>query len=332
MRSIDIHAHYFAQGLLRAGAAGKEWHGMKLERDARGRDVVVVGSRRSGQAPKRRWTLEERMQEMDSLGTDVHVLSAATYFYNYEIPANLCIASSREINNELSDAAKTYPTRYSGLATLPMQDIPAAIAELERAVGKLGLKGAMIGDNVNGRWYDEPEFLPFFKAADQAGALILFHQLAGVPVVDRRTRRYHLGNTIGNLVQRSMAYASLVFGGVMDACPNLQVCLCHGGGYVCFGVGRMDRGWEVRPEARVHIKQPPSKYLRRFHYDCLVYTEEALRFLVDTVGADRVVFGTDWPADMELDWPVAWILKMDSLTQEEKELILWKNLERLLRI
>ena len=86
----------------------------------------------------------------------------------------------------------------------------------------------------------------------------------------------------------------------------------------------------MRSEARVHITQPPSAYLKRFYYDCLTHSEAALRMVIDTAGADRVVLGTDWPADMRIDWPVSWVLGLQSLTQEEKELILWKNLERLL--
>jgi aminocarboxymuconate-semialdehyde decarboxylase len=161
------------------------------------------------------------------------------------------------------------------------------------------------------------------------GALLLIHQ-ARPTLVTQRTARYHLPNTIGNLVDRAVTFASFVFGGVMDACPNLNICLAHGGGYTCFGIGRMDRGWQVRSEARGHITNPPSTYLRRFYYDCLTHSEAALRLVIDTVGADRVVLGTDWPADMRIDWPVAWVLGLQSLTQEEKELILWKNLECLL--
>jgi aminocarboxymuconate-semialdehyde decarboxylase len=161
------------------------------------------------------------------------------------------------------------------------------------------------------------------------GALIFIHQ-ANPTVVVQRQPRYHLPNTIGNLVERAVTFASFVFGGVMDACPDLKICLAHGGGYTCFGVGRMDRGWQVRSEARGHIAQPPSAYVRKFYYDCLTHSEAALRMLIDTAGADRVVLGTDWPADMRIDWPVAWVLGLQSLTQEEKELILWKNLERLL--
>lgn len=129
-----------------------------------------------------------------------------------------------------------------------------------------------------------------------------------------------------------MTFAILVSGGVMDECPNLKICLAHGGGYTCYGIGRMDRGWQVRSEARVHIQKPPSAYLWHFYYDCIVYTESVLRFLIDSVGADRVVFGTDWPYDMALDWPVSWILSMETLFQQEKEAILWKNLARPLNL
>jgi aminocarboxymuconate-semialdehyde decarboxylase len=268
---------------------------------------------------------------MDSMGVDVHVVSPYSGFYNYELDTAIAVATSKDSNDEISQMTKTWPDRFAGLATLPMQDVKAAIAELERAMVQLGFKGAMIDDKVNGRTLDEPEFLPFWKAAEQLGALILFHQ-AGETIVSSRIKRYHLPNTIGNLADRTVTFASLVFGGVMDACPDLKICLAHGGGYACYGIGRMDRGWQARPEARVNISQPPSTYLRRFYYDCIVYTEAALRFLIDTVGVDRVVFGTDWPYDMDYDWPVSWVLSLEGLTLEEKEAILYKNLEKLLGI
>jgi aminocarboxymuconate-semialdehyde decarboxylase len=241
------------------------------------------------------------------------------------------VAIAQACNNEVHQMTLDHPERFAGLATLPMQDIPAAIAELERSVMRLGLKGAMINDHVNERTFDEPEFLPFWKAAEQMGALIFIHQ-ARPTLVTHLTQRYHLPNTIGNLVDRAVTFASFVFGGVMDHCPDLKVCLAHGGGYTCFGIGRMDRGWQVRSEARLQLKQPPSAYVRRFYYDCLTHSEPALRMLLDTAGTDRVVLGTDWPADMRIDWPVAWVMGLQSLTQEEKEKILWKNLERLLSL
>ena len=331
MRSIDIHAHLTPQCFWRATENGGSWHTIKREQDARGGQVALVGGRPQSLPPRARWTPEERLADMDSLGVDVHVLSTYVGFYNYHLPADIARASSQDVNNEIAEMVRARPQRFAGLGTLPMQDVKASIAELERCMVNLGLKGVEINDHINGKTLDEPEFRPFWKAAEQMGALVFFHQ-AGETLVTSRSTRYHLPNTIGNLVDRAVTFATLVFGGVMDECPDLKICLGHGGGYTCYGIGRLDRGWQVRSEARVNITQPPSAYLRRFYYDSIVYTESALRFLIDTVGVDRVLFGTDWPYDMALDWPVSWILAMQGLTQEEKEAILWKNLERLLGI
>ncbi len=320
MRTIDIHAHISPEGYVNATAKGESWHGMTAD---------ALSIHRNN--PKTSWTPEERLADMNSLGVDVQVLSTNAYFYNYDKDAKVVAAMDVEANDYVAQLTKDHPDRFAGFCNLPMQDVKAATAELERGVTKLGLKGAMIGDHVNFKNFDEKGFLPFWKAAEQLGAVILVHQ-GGETTVSSRTSKYHLPNTIGNLADRAVTFASLVFGGVMDACPDLKVCLCHGGGYTCYGIGRMDRGWQVRQEARANIQQPPSAYLDRFYYDCLTHSEEALRFLIDSVGIDRVVFGTDWPFDMAQDWPVSWLLGLDSLTQDEKEAILYKNLEKLLGI
>ncbi len=329
MRSIDIHAHLTPQCFWRATEGAGDWHTLKRERDARGREILVAGDRRGQLPPKSSWTPEQRLADMDSLGVDVHVVSPYAGFYNYEMDTDLAAATSRESNDEISQMMKSWPDRFAGLATLPMQNVSATVTELERVMVQLGFKGAMIDDKINGKLLDEPEYMPFWKAAEQLGAVILFHQ-GGDTIVDQRIKRYHLPNSVGNLADRTLTFASLVFGGVMDACPDLRICLSHGGGYACYGAGRMDRGWQRTPEADRQSAQPPSAYLNRFYYDCIVYTEQSLRYLIDSVGIDRVVFGTDWPYDMAQDWPVSWILSMDSLTQEEKDAILWKNLENLL--
>jgi aminocarboxymuconate-semialdehyde decarboxylase len=331
MRSIDIHAHVTPQCFWRATENAGDWHTVRREKDARGGDVAVIGTSRQSLPPRARWTPEERIADMDSLGVDVHVVSPYVGFYNYHLDTAVAAATSRATNDEIASMVKGWPQRFAGLGTLPMQDVKTAIGELERCMTQLGLKGVEINDHVNGRTLEEAEFRPFWKAVEQMGAVVFFHQ-AGETLVSPRSTRYHLPNSIGNLVDRAVTFATLVHGGVMDAHPDLKIVLGHGGGYTCYGIGRMDHAWQVRTEARAHIMQPPSAYLRRFYYDCIVYTEEALRYLIDTVGVDRVVFGTDWPYDMALDWPVAWILGMTSLSQGEKDAILWRNLERLLGI
>ena len=316
MRAIDIHAHSTPQCFQHEVLQGRSWHGM----------TAAEGELFN---PRNAWTPEQRIADMDSIGVDVQVVSTNVAFYKYDQDVDTTVAIATDCNNEVHQMTLDYPERLSGLATLPMQDVRAAIVELERAMTTLGLKGAMINDHVNGRTYDDPAFLPFWKAAEQLGAVLLIHQ-ANPTMVAPRIDRYHLPNTIGNLAERAATFASFVFGGVMDQCPDLKVCLAHGGGYTCFGAGRMDRGWLVRREARVNITQPPSEYLNRFYYDCLTHSEPALRMLIDSVGIDRVVLGTDWPADMMIDWPVGWVLGLSSLTQDEKEAILWKNLEQML--
>ena len=319
MRTIDIHAHITPAGFVEAFHRGENWHGITAS--------AVPNMRYN---PRTTWSPDERIADMNSLGVDVQVLSTNAFFYCYDENAATVAAMAEECNDYVAQLAKDRPDRFSGFATLPMQDVSASVAELERSMN-MGLKGAMIGDHVNGKTFDEPEFMPLWKAAEASGAVMLIHQ-GGDTIVSPRSSRYHLPNTIGNLADRAVTFASFVFGGVMDACPDLRVCLCHGGGYTCYGIGRMDRGWQVRREARVHITQPPSKYLDRFYYDCLTHSEEALRYLIDSVGIDRVVFGTDWPFDMATDWPVSSILAMESLSMEEKEAILHGNLERLLGI
>ena len=320
MRSIDIHAHISPEGYIRALEKGEDWYG------------ITAGAHWFHESiPRTTWTPEQRLTDMDSLGVDVHVLSTNAIFYFYDQDATRVAAMDRECNDYVSQLTKDYPDRFAGLAALPMQDVAGSATELERAMTQLGLKGAMIDDSVNGKTYDDPEFYPLWEVAEQTGAVILIHQ-GMQTVVGERSTRYHLPNTIGNLVERAITYSSFVFGGVMDKYPGLRICLSHGGGYTCFGAGRMDRGWQVRSEARVNINKPPSTYLNRFWYDCLTHSEPGLRMLIDSVGIDKVLFGTDWPFDMQIDWPVSWVLGLESLTQEEKEAILYKNLEELLGI
>ena len=318
MRTIDIHAHLTPQCFQNSVLNGKEWHGM----------TAAEGELFN---PRNAWTPDQRIADMDSLGIDVQVVTTNVAFYKYDEPVDVAKAIARDCNDEIAQMMKDYPDRISGLANVPMQNMDAAIAEMERAMTRDGFKGVMINDYINDVTFDDPGFYPFWEAAEKLGALILIHQ-SRPTVVAHRLNKYHLPNSIGNLTDRTITFATFVFGGVMDKYPDLKICLCHGGGYTCYGIGRMDRGWEVRPEARVNIQKPPSEYLRSFYYDCLTHSEPSLRYLIDTVGADRVVLGTDWPADMMLDWPVSWVLRMNSLTQEEKDLILWKNLEGLLGI
>jgi aminocarboxymuconate-semialdehyde decarboxylase len=330
MRTIDIHAHVVPRGLWQAAEARRDWHGYRHEGGDGLGTVLGNGKRTAFSSPKVRFTPEERLQDMDAQGVEVQVLSIHTPFFGYHLDPAQGRALAREVNDEIAALTRQWPRRFAGLATLPVQDVKAAIDELERAVTVLGLKGAELDTIVNGENWDEPRFLPLFKAAEAMGAVLFFHPQPQHNFMMERTTRYGLFNSLGVIVEDAIVVAILIFGGILDACPDLKVCVAHGGGPACYAMGRLDRGWRGTPTERRSIKQEPSSYQRRLYYDSVVGSEKALRFLLDEVGADRVVLGSDWPFVPWHPSPVTWVQGLQTLSQEEKEKILWRNLEALL--
>ena len=333
MRKIDVHAHYIPASVVGAETRGEDWYGLVYSErpspgfdDPNGRRVVI-------NSPKLRFTPAERLTDMDASGTDVQVVSIHTPFFGYSWDSVQTLEMAREVNDAIAELARQHPDRFVGMATLPAQDVAASIDELERAVTVLSLKGAELDAVVNGENWDEPHFLPLFKAAEELGALLFFHPQPQANIVAlERSRQYSLPNSVGVPLEDAMVVATLIFGGILEECPNLKACIAHGGGPACFGMGRMDHGWWVRPEARGNIIRPPSTYQKQLYYDFLTSSEPALRFLIDAVGADRVVMGSDWPF---VEWdpsPGGWLDGLQSLSQDDKEKISHRNLEQLLGI
>ena len=329
MPVIDMHAHVTPERYKKAIKERGEWHGLD----------AVAGELGLGGFDK---MLDQRLAEMDSLGVDMQLVTPTVGFYQYGNELDVTRRIALECNEEIAEMVAAHPTRFSGLATLPMQDPPSAIAELERAMTQLGLKGVIISDHVAGRTYDEPDFLPFFTAAEELGAIVFFHQ-GGDTVVNHRISRYKLGNAVGNLTERALVFATLVFGGVLDRCPELKPYLAHGGGFTSFGVARMDKvAGALEPDSGEGFippfgqsdgfaqAMPPSDYLGRFLYDSCTYSGPALRFLIDAIGVDRIVLGTDYPAPMVQHDAVNWVNGLPELSVGEKEAILSGNPARVL--
>ena len=319
--------------LLNTVDSGGEWHGLRLE-NGEGPSRLVGHNRHIPLAPPQlRYTPEERIRDMDQQGTDVQVVSIHMPIVGYHLDHPEGLQLARDVNDEISYMTKQWPQRFAGLATLPVQDVDTSIAELERAVTELGLKGAALDTVVNASNWDEEHFLPLFKAAEQLGALLFYHPQPNENLISKQVNdKYSFGNSIGVTLEDTLVVAALIFGGVLDKWPDLKVCVAHGGGPACFGMGRMDHAWQVRSEARINIQRPPSTYLSRMYYDTVTNSEAVLRFLIDTVGIDRVVLGSDWPF---VGWdpsPAGWVQGLESLTSEEKDKVLWQNLESLLGI
>jgi len=331
MRSIDIHAHIIPGSLWKAADSKTDWFGFRHE-PGEGLGTFVGGGMRTGfSSPKVRFTVEERLNDMDAQKVDVQVLSTHMPFVGYHLDAAQGLALARDVNDEIAATVRQQPSRFAGLATLPVQDVKSAIDELERSMTKLGLKGATLDTNVNGEQWDEPKFLPLFKAAEAMGAMLFFHPQPQNNFLMQRIKRHGLFNSLGVVLDDAIVAAVLICGGVLEACPDIRICIAHGGGPACYAMGRMDRAWHGRPATRSTPK-PPSAYQRRLYYDTVTGSEEALRFLLDRVGAERVVLGSDWPFVPWHPSPVAWVQGLQSLTQEEKDKILWRNLESLLKL
>jgi aminocarboxymuconate-semialdehyde decarboxylase len=332
MRTIDVHAHVVPQAVWRAADAGKEWYGFRHE-PGEGIGTFIGGGKRTPfSSPKVRLTPEERIRDMDAQGVDVQVLSIHTPFFGYHLDPAQGRQLAREVNDEIAATVKQHPRRLAGFATLPVQDVKGAIDELERAVTVLGLKGAELDTVVNGENWDDAKFLPLFKSAEAMGAVLFFHPQPQHNFMVQRAGRHNLANSLGVIVEDAILVAVLILGGVLEACPDLKACIAHGGGPACYAMGRIDRSWHGMPADRRSIPRPPSSYQRQLFYDTVVGSEKALRLLLDEVGADRVVLGSDWPFVPWHPSPVAWVQGLKSVSQEDKERILWRNLESLLKL
>ena len=332
MRSIDIHAHLVPQCLWRTVDAGGNWYGIRYHTAEKNSLFIREGKVGGIQTPKVRFTPEERLEDMDQQDTEIQVVSIHTQILGYHLEPSAGVAQAREVNDEIAAMTRQWPQRFAGLATLPLQDVAASITELDRAVNVLGLKGAELDTVVNGKNWDEPEFLPLFQAAKSMGAVLFYHPQPQDNLAVERAPKYTIPNAVGVIVEDTLITATLIFGGILEKFPDLKVCIAHGGGPACFGMGRLDRGWQVRSEARTNISRPPSTYQRQIYYDCITMSEAALRFLIDSVGIDRVVLGSDWPFVPWDPSPTGWIQGLKSLSQEEKDKILYQNLESLLNL
>ena len=320
---VDTHTHFLPESAVGPAHAGERWHGIQFSRNARGKITSSVGSI-SQEIP---WptpleTPDARIGSLDERRVDVHLVSISPTMYWYGLSAEDARAFARQTNDDLAKVVASHPDRYVGLGYLPLQDTAGSVAELERCVRDLNMPGVRVGTYVNGQDWDSAELLPVLQAAEQLGAVIYFHPARGR--ADSWLKKYHLNNVIGNPLETAMALACLIFGGVFDRLPTLKTCFAHSGGYGVLGIGRMNHGHEVRPEA-TGIEKLPSDYVKACWFDTITHNERALRYIVDTVGASQVVLGSDYPADMGEPYPVDWIETMTSLTAEEKTAILGGN-------
>ncbi len=315
---IDLHAHYVPRSFLEAIEKEGAPFGASLRRDG-GNPTIMVAGRPYGPITRHYYETKPRLADMDKADVDMQVLSLnppMVYWADTALGARL----ARLYNDELAATVAGHPNRLAGLATVPLQDVPAAVEELERAIRHLGLRGVYIGSNVCGKDLDHPDLLPFFAKAEALRAPIFIHPIDVLGV--ERLRSYYLNNGLGNPFDTAVAAARLIFGGVLDRFPRLAVCLAHAGGALPYLVGRLDRVYRVRQEARETVRRSPTAYLRRFYYDTITHHDQALQYLVGLVGADRVALGSDYRFDMGLLDPAGSIRAARRLSRADRSAIL----------
>ena len=327
MRTVDIHAHWYPEEWLALFAKDGAAEGASLERRPGG-GFMLRAKHITNAFDERFVVIDERINAMDARGIDVHAISLTTPMV-YWASAPLGLALSQAFNDAASAAHRRHPQRLVGLAMVPMQAPDLAVRELERASKLPGIKGLYLATNVNGEELDERKFWEVYAKCEELGWAIFLHPVDTIGL--ERTKKYYLKNLCGNPYDTGIAVAHLIFGGVMDRFPKLEVNLPHAGGTFPWLIGRWDHGAKVRPELK-HMKEPPSSYLRRFTYDTIGHDDRINANLVRLVGADRVTLGSDYCFDMGLDDPMATVNRIAGVSAEDKERICGGNARKLLRL
>lgn len=296
---VDLHSHFFPAELPRTlpdppVVASRRPDGT-LHLRVLDHDFVVPGSLGDPQ---------RQAEDAERQGLDRRVLMVPPFTVLYELDAARGIAWSRQLNEAVAGAASQYPDRLVGFATVPLQDGDAAARELAYAVRELHLGGVEILTSICGRGLDAPEIAPFWAAAAELSVPVFIHPhyVAGAD----RMASFHLRNLVGNPTETALAGARLLFSGLIDRHPTLKVVLAHGGGALPHLVGRLQHGYRVRPEFRDGAASPAAG-IRRLYYDTVVFDPTVLRHLGELVGFDRLVLGSDYPFDMAVTEPVAFV-------------------------
>jgi aminocarboxymuconate-semialdehyde decarboxylase len=250
--------------------------------------------------------------------------------FNYWGKAEDALETSRFLNDHIAETVVKYPNRFIGIGTVPMQSMDHAIKEMERCVKELKMPGLEIGSNINGLNLSDASFFPFYEAAEKLGCALFVHpwEMMG----ENQMHKYWLPWLVGMPAETSRAICSMIFGGVFEKFPKLRVAFAHGGGSFPFTIGRIQHGFDVRPDL-VAIDNPvsPKNYLGKFWVDSLVHDANAMQYLIDVMGEDYICLGSDYPFPLGEHVPGKLIEDM-ALSQSIKEKVLFENAKRWLGI
>ena len=274
----------------------------------------------------------ERLKDMERTGVDKQVLSTIPVLFNYWAKPDDGLETSRFFNDHIADTVSKNPGSFIGIGTVPLQDIGKAIEEMERCVHQLGFPGLEIGSNINGINLGDASFFPFYQRAEELGCALFIHpwEMMG----EQQMQKYWLPWLVGMPAETSRAICSMIFGGVFEKFPRLRVAFAHGGGSFPITIGRIEHGFNVRPDL-VAIDNPvnPRSYIGRFWIDSLVHDPAAMQFILNLMGRDHICLGSDYPFPLGEHRPGELIetMQLDQDLQEKlfsRNALAWLGMEK----
>lgn len=318
---IDFHAHYLAQEHLQMHAKTSAGHVVGAMVRGQGNELVLEANGiplgRNTCKPEDFHNLTTRLEWMSASGIDMQVLSPPPFMFFTDIPGSTAARLTREQNEAIAQVIRQYPDFFRGLGAVPFQDAEVAVSEIAHLMDTLKLSGVEILTYMAGKNLDHPDLDPVWQALDERHALVLIHP--NDVLGPERLAKYYLRNLLGNPVETALALACLTFGGVTTRFPHIRFIAAHGGGVAPFVIGRWEHGARVRPEL-AHLTASPLALLRHTYVDSIVHGVPELLYLIDIMGTERIVLGSDAPFDMGPQRPAA--LFGATLSDDIRQLIL----------
>lgn len=307
---IDFHSHVLDRGVLEETMSHNVASGFgAFPPYAPGSRFAIVQAKMMD--------LAAHIEDMDRLGIDMEVVSTSTVMANCEwADPQTDLALNQKLNDTNAAAQRDHPERIHGSFTLPLQDLELSLREFTRCVDELGLRVVNLPANVNGTYMGDRSLWPLWDAIADRKLVVFLHPHG---VKDPWYLEYGLWNSVGQAVEETKALSSIIYQGLLDHRPDLKIVVSHGGGYLPHYYGRHDRNVQNMPESARNISRRPSEYLRMLYYDTCVYAPEILAALVDRVGADRLVMGSDYPVG-DPD-PIGFIERCEGLSPEAQQLV-----------
>ena len=294
MLKIDTHAHYLPRDWPDLASRYGDARFPVIHHGEDGRHRIYKDGKFFREIWPKTWDPDVRVADYARFGVQVQVISTVPVMFSYTSKPQHALELHRALNEHMADTCRSHRRHYAGIGTVPRQSPRLAVEELEHCMEQLDLQGVQVGSHVNDWNLDADELRPFWEAAEGLGAAILVHpwDMMGADTMPK----YWMPWLVGMPAEQSRAACALIFGGVLERHPKLRVCLAHGGGSFPYTIGRIEHGFNMRPDL-VAVDNPrnPREYFDRLFFDSCVHDPRALRYLIDTAGIERIMLGTDYP-------------------------------------